>query len=64
MKKYIVWVKERGGEWEPNGDGPVTAKTADRIVRELRGMCRACYLPEGIDKVKSEDSSIPLCDRV
>jgi hypothetical protein len=48
--KYIVWVKDRSdSEWEPNGDGPMTQKDADRVVRELRGTCRARALPVGMD---------------
>ncbi len=37
--KYIVWVKENG-QWEPNGDGPLTLKQAERIATEIRRECR------------------------
>jgi len=33
--KYIVWVKE-GKTWEPNGEGPLTLKQAERIAKETR----------------------------
>lgn len=32
---YIVWVKE-DGRWEPNGEGPLTLKQAERIAKETR----------------------------
>jgi len=37
--KYIVWVRERGKRWEPNGDGPLTLKEAERIAKEIRKDC-------------------------
>lgn len=47
-KAYIVWVKE-DKIWEPNGDGPVSLKTGERMVREIQAECRvpARVLPEG-----------------
>jgi hypothetical protein len=36
--KYIVWVREKG-RWEPNGDGPLTQKQAERIAKEIRQEC-------------------------
>lgn len=46
--KYIVWLKE-DGIWVEQGDGPLTLKTAERIVRELRRECGGAYkiLPVG-----------------
>lgn len=36
--KFIVWVKDEDtrGNWVPNGDGPMSEKTAERIKNELR----------------------------
>jgi len=34
--RYIVWIKERGQPWEPNGEGPLTLKQAERIAKETR----------------------------
>ncbi len=36
--KYIVWIKMSAAdkEWEPNGDGPMGLKTAERVDREIR----------------------------
>lgn len=47
--KYIVWIKENG-EWVEQGDGLLTLKTAERIVRELRQDFGGSYriLPEGV----------------
>ena len=36
MARYIVWIKERGQGWEPNGDGPMGPKTAERVAREIK----------------------------
>ena len=36
--KYIVEVKENG-KWEPNGDGPMSEKTAIRVAREIEKGC-------------------------
>lgn len=47
--KYIVWIKE-AGKWVEQGDGPLTEKTAKRIVKELRHdfpSCAARALPVG-----------------
>ncbi len=38
--KYVVWVKERGHAWEPNGEGPLTLKQAERIAKETKQDCR------------------------
>jgi len=32
--KYIVWIREPGRHWEPNGEGELTEKQAQRIARE------------------------------
>ena len=58
--KYIVWIKCRFDDcgdkvenpvWEPNGDGPMTSKTAERVAREIREdfgvRCQAKFLPVG-----------------
>jgi hypothetical protein len=44
--KYLLWLKfseraahrhsERADVWMPQGDGPLTAKQAERIAREIR----------------------------
>ena len=49
MNKFIIWIKQdevaaalhggAAGTWEPNGEGPLTQKQADRIVRETRRGC-------------------------
>lgn len=52
--KFIVWVKERGEEWAPNGDGPMTEKTAERVAKEIRKYCgaRAVALAEGNEPLR------------
>lgn len=47
-EKYVIWLKEKG-EWVEQGDGPLTLKTAERIVRELRQDFGGAYkiLPVG-----------------
>jgi hypothetical protein len=57
--KYLVWVIERaGGRWEPNGDGELTMKQAERIVKEIRSLCFAVrvrpvgYGPETVGRDK------------
>lgn len=47
--KYVVWYRENG-VWVEQGDGPLTLKTAERIVRELRADCGGSYriLEEGV----------------
>jgi hypothetical protein len=54
--KYIVWVKTGPRTWEPNGDGPMTEKTALRIAAELRRerVCDAHVLPEGVESKQRE----------
>jgi len=46
--KHIIWFKENG-KWVEQGDGPLTMKTAERIVRELRAEVGGIYkvLPVG-----------------
>lgn len=43
--KYIVWIRASHDDaglpiekptWEPNGDGPMGLKTAERVAREVR----------------------------
>jgi len=61
-KQYVVWVTHSdntpecyrndmpAGVWEPNGDGPMGPKTAERVAREIHGMApgiRAKALPVG-----------------
>ena len=51
-KQYIVWINESGQGWEPNGDGPLGPKTAERIAQEIRRYCFGCktkVLPVGED---------------
>ena len=50
MNKYVVWTKEEGKEWEPNGDGPVSKLTGSQTVLELRKYCNcsAWLLPESM----------------
>ena len=48
--KFIVWVRV-DGRWEEQGDGPLTAKQAERIAREIKKDCH-CFtkiLPEGVE---------------
>lgn len=50
--KFIVWIKEKRQQWEPNGDGPMTQKAAERIAKEIRQGCPgtlAKALPTGND---------------
>lgn len=37
--KYLVFIDEGNG-WEPQGDGPLGQKTAERIAREIRTECK------------------------
>lgn len=50
MSKFIVWVKE-GGRWEPNGDGPMSGKDAQRVAKEIKRYCGcpAKVLPAGME---------------
>lgn len=52
--KYIVWVKDRedtpecyrvGKQWTPNGEGPLSQPTAERIARETPKCVRVRVLP-------------------
>lgn len=54
--KYIVWIRESGKNWEPNGDGPVTQKQAERMAREIRQDCgcAAKALPVGVEPKQTE----------
>jgi len=52
---FIVWVREGRGRWEENGDGPMTRRDADRVVRELRGLGITRVLPCGVDMVNRVD---------
>ena len=49
--KHLVWLKETAdARWEPNGDGPLSEKTAQRIAREIRHLTAATrVLPVGTD---------------
>lgn len=46
--KFVIWLKENG-HWIEQGDGEMTLKTAERIVRELRQDFGGAYkiLPAG-----------------
>ena len=48
--KYIVWIKE-DGKWIEQGDGPLTAKQAERISKEIRRDCGCAVkvLPVGTE---------------
>jgi hypothetical protein len=46
--KYIVWINEDRQGWEPNGDGGMTQKQAERCAQEINRLCpgtRAKALP-------------------
>lgn len=47
-EKYVIWLKEKG-EWVEQGDGEMSRKTCERIVRELRREVGGVYkiLPAG-----------------
>ncbi len=55
--KHVVWIKitdpesvdYTDGNWEPNCDGPMGPKTAERIAREIKEDfgCHTQVLPEG-----------------
>jgi len=47
--KYNIWIKE-DGEWVPQGEGPFTLATANRIAKEIRIDCRCAtrVLPVGV----------------
>lgn len=50
-KQYIVWIREPGQSWEPNGDGPMGPATAERVAKEIRESfyrCKAKALPTGV----------------
>jgi hypothetical protein len=53
--KYIVWIKEKGSNWEPNGDGPMGIKTAERVAEEVGKMFQipTRVLPEGQSPVEA-----------
>lgn len=51
--KYIVWIKQ-DGRWIEQGDGPLTAKQALRIAREIRA-------DFGIPVITSHEEVIPAC---
>ena len=49
--KHLVWLKETAdARWEPNGDGPLSEKTAQRLAREIRHLTAATrVLPVGTE---------------
>lgn len=59
--RWTVWIRERGGEWEEQGDGAMPRKQADRIAAEIRREC-GCLVkvlpagetPEGWSSVRVE----------
>lgn len=58
-QKFVVWLKD-GGKWVEQGDGELTLKTAERIVRELRHDFGGTYkiLPAGQTPATPKDESV------
>jgi hypothetical protein len=50
--KYLVFIDEGNG-WEPQGDGPLGLKTAERIAREIR---EECHVKTKIEPVRYDVS--------
>jgi hypothetical protein len=57
-QRWIVWIKEKAesgpyewGPWQPNGDGPMTEREAQRIAKEIRQDCgvKTWALPAGME---------------
>jgi hypothetical protein len=54
-QQYIVWINEDHQGWEPNGEGPMGPKTAERVAAEIRRYCPGCRakaLPVGQEPFK------------
>lgn len=54
-RQYIVWIRETD-TWEPNGDGPMGEKTAERVAREIEHDCHipTRVFPVGVECCQSE----------